>query len=709
MKKIKLSTIITTAIFLIVTVFSCLFFVGFSFNKVNAKTVQNKETYSAQNSLFKVDNASAYLNTLDKKLYDYVSSEFDKIIAGEKSSAKITISDDELISWGVKTRFTNEDFGTSNIVLDDVTSTFCAQFSLRKIFDALLIDNPFTLCWFDKEEGYVTAISGTENSANTVVYVKNLVFMFSVIKSYQPSSYNEDDPTINLTAINTAKSSLIKANEIVEEAKDFNDYKKLEYYKQKICELVVYDESVLDPSYSGGYSNVWQMVNVFDGNTSTNVVCEGYSKAFKYLCDKTNFDDDKIKCYTVTGDLISQNQGGGHMWNIVTYSDGKNYLVDVTNSDGNGFGKNGGLFMKGYDSGNLTNGYVFLGATYRYDSNGRLFNLFGTGEDSVLKLSSTDCAVPSISIEISVMDLSYDGEEITVGFTNADICYGVLGNSLQNASYNFTAEFFENKNGAIGNKLLSNPKNAGNYFVKVTAKHKIFSSDMVSKTVGFTIKKAPLGISSLTATSRAYDGTKKVVLTDIILLGILSSDNVYVDESATILGEISSKNVGTYTSVFVENLVLKGEDASNYELNSQTVNLSENLVVTKAVPTGEALFYSNNPNDVVNNFSELSCQIDFTDASGNKILGTIKVYDSLGNEVNESSSFSKTETYTYVFTPNDANFDTVSGTVSVGKPYPNGGRGDIGANKYSSLIAFAIVGGTVVLAFTISLIKRKKK
>jgi hypothetical protein len=306
------------------------------------------------------------------------------------------------------------------------------------------------------------------------------------------------------------------------------------------------------------------------------------------------------------------------------------------------------------------------------------------------------------------MDLSYDGEEITVGFTNADICYGVLGNSLQNASYNFTAEFFENKNGAIGNKLLSNPKNAGNYFVKVTAKHKIFSSDMVSKTVEFTIKKASLTISSVTATSRAYDGTKKVVLTDIVLLGILSSDNVCVDESVTNLGEISSKNVGTYTFVFVENLVLKGEDASNYELNSQTVNLSENVVVTRAVPVGEALFYSNNPNDV-NNFSQLSCQMDLTDASGNKILGTIKVYDSLGNEVNESSSFSKTETYTYVFTPNDANFDTVSGTVSVGKPNKNNGIGNFGTNKYSSLIAFAIVGGTVVLAFTISLIKRKKK
>jgi len=708
MKKIKLTTIFVTAILLIATIFSGLFFGNFSFNKVNAKTVQFKETYSAQNSLLKVDNASAYLNTLDKKLYDYVSAEFDKIISGERSSTKITISDDDLIAWGVKTRYTSEDFGVSQIVLNDVTSTFCAQFSLRKIFDAMLIDNPFSLCWFDKEEGYVTAISGTENGTNTVVYVKNLVFWFSVIRSYQPAGYNEDEPSVNPSAISSAKSVLTNANAIVEEAKDFNDYKKLEYYKNAICDLVIYDESVLEPSYTGGYSNVWQMVNVFDGNTSTNVVCEGYAKAFKYLCDKTNFDDDKIKCYTVTGDLIAQSQSGGHMWNIVTYSDGKNYLVDITNSDGNGFGKTGGLFMNGYDSGNLSNGYVFMGATYKYDTDGRLFNLFGDGEDSILRLSATDCAVPSISIEILISDLTYDAEEVSVGFSGADINYGVLGNSSQNANYNFTTEFFENVNGVIGNKLLSNPICAGNYFVKVTAKHKIFSSDIVSKTVEFTIEKALLLVSSATANGREFNGTKNVVLTDVILSGILSTDDVLVDVSAVTYGTISSKNVGTYNTVFVENLILKGLDASNYEIKSQTVNLTNEIEITKATITGEALFYSSKPSEVTS-FSELTCQMDFRDASDNKILGTIKVYDSLGNEINESSPFSEEEEYTYVFTPNDENFDSITGTVSVGKPNQNSGIGNASNKNYSSLIAFGIVGGVVILFLVISLIKGKKK
>ena len=66
---------------------------------------------------------------------------------------------------------------------------------------------------------------------------------------------------------------------------------------------------------------------MFDRNPSTKVVCEGYSKAFQFLCDLTDFQGDVV-CYSVTGDC-----GGPHMWNVVAM-DGANYLVDLTNCDG---------------------------------------------------------------------------------------------------------------------------------------------------------------------------------------------------------------------------------------------------------------------------------------------------------------------------------------------------------------------------------------
>ena len=53
------------------------------------------------------------------------------------------------------------------------------------------------------------------------------------------------------------------------------------------------------------------------------VVCEGYAKAFKILCDEFG-----IPCALVSGDA-----SGPHMWNYVQMEDGKWYLVDVTWDD----------------------------------------------------------------------------------------------------------------------------------------------------------------------------------------------------------------------------------------------------------------------------------------------------------------------------------------------------------------------------------------
>ena len=53
------------------------------------------------------------------------------------------------------------------------------------------------------------------------------------------------------------------------------------------------------------------------------VVCEGYAKAFKILCDEFG-----IPCACITGDA-----DGPHMWNYVQMDDGKWYLVDATWDD----------------------------------------------------------------------------------------------------------------------------------------------------------------------------------------------------------------------------------------------------------------------------------------------------------------------------------------------------------------------------------------
>ena len=94
---------------------------------------------------------------------------------------------------------------------------------------------------------------------------------------------------------------------------------------------------------------------MFDGDPETNVVCEGYAKAFQYLCDLSTFSDPNINSYIVTGVMAGGTGAGPHMWNMVTLEDGNHYLVDVTNCDGDpnssevSIGYPDKLFLRIYD------------------------------------------------------------------------------------------------------------------------------------------------------------------------------------------------------------------------------------------------------------------------------------------------------------------------------------------------------------------------
>lgn len=53
-----------------------------------------------------------------------------------------------------------------------------------------------------------------------------------------------------------------------------------------------------------------ELIWVFDGDSSTNVVCEGYAKAFQYLCDLSGAytfwsDSNEIVIYTYYEDTVS--------------------------------------------------------------------------------------------------------------------------------------------------------------------------------------------------------------------------------------------------------------------------------------------------------------------------------------------------------------------------------------------------------------------
>ena len=220
--------------------------------------------------------------------------------------------------------------------------------------------------------------------------------------------------TVNTTFASTVTAAQTKAAKIVTDNASKTDNEKLIAYKNAICNLVSYNDDAASDNYTGGYGNPWQLLWVFDGIDSTNVVCEGYSKAFQYLCDLTSFSSDKVKAISVTGEMDvsgSEDEPEGHMWNIVTLANGNHYMVDVTNCDTGTVGAPDLLFLVGFDDGNYENGYTFLCGSssikYTYDSNAKA--TYGESELTLIAKSEDT----TIDVPVAVTDLVYNGTEQT--------------------------------------------------------------------------------------------------------------------------------------------------------------------------------------------------------------------------------------------------------------------------------------------------------
>jgi len=213
------------------------------------------------------------------------------------------------------------------------------------ILNALIASCPYELYWYDKTAGVSMEgpyISAAYESGEYRLTFEGMSFKFAVAQGYSAGEYEVN--TANAERVNHAVE---KAASIIGSSAESNDIEKLTAYKEAICGLVEYDDAAAADD-STPYGDPWQIISVFDEDPDTNVVCEGYSKAFQYLCDKSEFEDERVNCISVTGTMSGGTGAGPHMWNIVAMEDNLNYLVDVTNCDEGAIGAPDQLFMVGY-------------------------------------------------------------------------------------------------------------------------------------------------------------------------------------------------------------------------------------------------------------------------------------------------------------------------------------------------------------------------
>ena len=320
------------------------------------------------------DGAAAF-HAPRKPLNDVTLPVYNALVEKIKGVAAGTITD-TVFNLGVLITWTEDNFDNhapfSNLNdFVNAASKKAKGLDSQALMNRLLSQMPFELYWFDKtyqvgetlsfSVGYSISASSSNNAYRADV---SFTVKMIVSKDYAPfdtsGGYAVDSDKIG--KINTAVAN---ANQVVTDNTGKTDYEKLVAYREKICELVSYNDDATASGYP--YGDPWQLIYVFDGDDSTNVVCEGYSKAFKYLCDLSAFSDD-ITCSLVTGTMAGGTGTGNHMWNIVAIGS-SNYLVDVTNCDTGTVGVLDKLFLCGAaetEAGKIYTAHVGSGVTYEY-------------------------------------------------------------------------------------------------------------------------------------------------------------------------------------------------------------------------------------------------------------------------------------------------------------------------------------------------------
>lgn len=456
------------------------------------------------------------LKSNDAAIYNALKTCIQEVARGEKTSTEFSL----------RTRLKEEQL---------------AKIDVNTIVSYLLNDCPFDLYWHDKTN---TDENGKQTDG---VYCKyygdgRIVFSFKVAQAYRAAPDELYKVNGAFTAVNQAKQ---KAQSIVDTNQNNTDYDKLLNYRNAICDLVYYDDVAL---WDTDYGNSYQLISVFDDDPASNVVCEGYAKAFKYLCDLSDFDNE-IECYTVSGTTDAGAGAGEHMWNIVRIGgkNGESYLVDVTNCDSGTIGEPTQLFLTDNLAGSVDTGYTFNNGwssiTYQYGDDTRA--IYGSGILSLNNAAHDEEAQLHVKGNNTNETAPYSDEETPVTQDSLPTGDGQADQPAENSS---------NQQGG-GTDATAEPK-AGFAFA-VTEVNKVYGDEDFTEPVS------------------GYEGSKKITYT--------SSDPTVADVNKR--GRVEIKNAGT-TVITAEN---DSKEKASYTLTVSPKKLTWDISGLYAVDRSDTI------------------------------------------------------------------------------------------------------------------------
>ena len=274
--------------YLIYDIFNTDYTIGYDPNILN-----NTATYTSDNISIHTVKNNYYYNQLD---------EYGKIIYNSIANNIENMKKNNFII----------DFSTKfNSLLNEPSGQYKLNKSFQSALDAFSYDNP---------EYFYINISNVSLSIKHSTFGIKTKYYVSIVPT-NGKSYLYDKYALSLDSLNNDILAVENAkNKILNSITATTDYDKL---------LAVHDILINSIDYTSTDSN--NDYNIYGALINKKVVCEGYSKAFKYIVDSLGID-----CILVCGSAInsdnSNSDGELHMWNYVLLNN-KWYGIDVTWDD----------------------------------------------------------------------------------------------------------------------------------------------------------------------------------------------------------------------------------------------------------------------------------------------------------------------------------------------------------------------------------------
>ena len=570
-------------------------------------TYREAASYSGPTRGTAGNSGSRSLTPEEQAIYNILQEKISEIADGREHLAKFEIPLSGVFDESIfGKKYTADDLGVESLgtieggyfkISEAAEKAIYAKlhnYDLKPIIDTLLRNDAYELYWFDKKKGWGYTYpwtSWSENNIITSIEIVNTISMcFYVSENYKDKMALDDADFTTSDVTEKVNPALEEANRVVANASSETDKRRLEAYKKYICDHVSYNSDAADDNNNTPYGDPWQLIWVFDNDKNTNVVCEGYSKAFKLLCDMTGFVSPRIKCYLVSG--LLNKKTGGHMWNVVTMNDGGSYLVDVTNCDDDETeGGKTDLYLAGWDRltteklGTFTDSSFGYGieriskyTDYKYDdgTDPRRGNMKALYSDDILAIEHHDygesqsnkqgTSIKDATITLRPEYYYYDGEskepEATVEIGD--------GNTLTKGT-DYTVSY-DTDHTNVGTKMVT-ITGIGNYDGTRTIGYTInqTSQQSITATIGGkseNVTLAPGSTAQISVTKKYYDATEN--------LAYSSSNNsvVSVDDNGNV-------GAGTVEGTATITVTLSGTDNCN--------KATTTLDITVATPQKESI------------------------------------------------------------------------------------------------------------------------